>query len=145
KRNKEFIKALFPEGVIYASVLTPEAQAVIGKVGAQTRGVEKLLRRIGFRYAHRVDPFDGGPHFTAPMDEITLVAETRRARADRPMTPGPGDKKMLLAVESPEPPFVHAAMAEARDEGSRGFAVANEAWELLKLRHASPLLVLPVD
>src|SRR6185436_912015 len=31
KKNKEFIKALFPEGVIYASVLPPDAQAVIGK------------------------------------------------------------------------------------------------------------------
>ena len=50
---------------------------MIGKVGAQTRGVEKLLRRIGFRYADRVDPFDGGPHFTARMEEIALVA--RRA------------------------------------------------------------------
>ena len=53
------------------------AGAVIGKVGASTRGVEKLLRRIGFRYADRVDPFDGGPHFTARMEEISLVTQTR--------------------------------------------------------------------
>ena len=51
KKNKEFIKALFPEGVDLRVVLPPEAQEVIGKVGAQTRGVEKMLRRIGFRYA----------------------------------------------------------------------------------------------
>src|SRR6185503_515199 len=105
KKNKEFIKALFPEGTIYASLLKPEAQAVIGKTGAQTRGVEKLLRRIGFRYAERVDPFDGGPHFTARMDEITLVADTRKTKAVRPITPTPEDKKALIAVEFPGPPF----------------------------------------
>src|SRR6187399_3175097 len=80
KKNKEFIKGLFPEGVIYATLLSAEAQSVIGKVGAQTRGVEKLLRRIGFRYAHRVDPFDGGPHFTAMTDEVSLVVSSRRFR-----------------------------------------------------------------
>ena len=53
---------------------------VIGKVGPQTRGVEKMLRRIGFRYAERVDPFDGGPHFTAPTDEVLLVQRTHEAR-----------------------------------------------------------------
>jgi len=42
---------------------------VIGKVGAQTKGVEKMLRRVGFRYAERIDPFDGGPHFFAGVDE----------------------------------------------------------------------------
>lgn len=145
KRNKEFIKALFPEGVIYASVLPKAAQEVIGKVGAQTRGVEKLLRRIGFRYAHRVDPFDGGPHFTARMDEITLVADTRKTRADRPLSPAPTDKKAIIAVALPEAPFFRAVMAHVRDDGARGFAVEDDAWEHLKLRHLSPLVVLPVE
>lgn len=76
KRNKEFIRGLFPDGDIYVSLLSPEARAVVGKVGPQTRGVEKLLRRIGFRYWDRVDPFDGGPHFVAQTDEILLVQRT---------------------------------------------------------------------
>ena len=145
KKNKEFIKGLFPEGVIYATVLPPEAQSVIGKVGAQTRGVEKLLRRIGFRYAHRVDPFDGGPHFTARTDEISLIADTRRTKADRPMTPGPADKRALVAVELSEPPFLRATMTRIRDDGPRGVAVAEEVWELFKLHHSSPLIVLPIE
>jgi arginine N-succinyltransferase len=145
KKNKEFIKGLFPEGTIYATLLSDEAQKVIGKTGAQTRGVEKLLLRIGFRYAHRVDPFDGGPHYTARMDEITLVEETLRRRADRPVTPQPTDMKALCAVEMSEPPFVRAVVAQVRDEGSRGVAVDNNAWEHLALHHSSPVLVLPLD
>lgn len=145
KRNKEFIKALFPDGLIYASVLPKDAQDVIGKVGRETRGVEKLLRRIGFRYAHRVDPFDGGPHFTARVDEITLIADTRRTRADRPFSAQPGDKRALVAVEHTEAPFFRCVMAPIRDEGPRGFAVGDEAWEALSLHHSSPIVVLPVD
>ena len=80
KQNKEFIRGLFPEGPIYATLLSSKSQEVIGKVGVQTRGVEKMLRRIGFRYAERVDPFDGGPHFSAPTDEITLVQRAHAAR-----------------------------------------------------------------
>ena len=115
------------------------------KTGSQTRGVEKLLRRIGFRYAHRVDPFDGGPHFTARMDEIRLVADTRRTRADRPISPMPADKKALIAIELPEAPFFRAVLGSFRDEGPRGVVVDNEAWEILALHHSSPVIVLPIE
>jgi arginine N-succinyltransferase len=145
KKNKEFIKSLFPDGGIYATVLSADAQAVIGKTGAQTRGVEKLLRRIGFRYANRVDPFDGGPHFAARLDEISLVQETRRAKADRPVTPQPGDKRALVAVEYGEPPYFRAVLTTIREEGGRGVAMDNDAWEALHLHHSSPIIVLPID
>ena len=151
KKNKEFIKALFPEGVIYASVLAPDAQAVIGKVGAQTRGVEKLLRRIGFRYAHRVDPFDGGPHFTARMDQISLVAATKSGLAGRPLPPAdqdpasPKPRRALVAVELAEAPYFRAVLADVRDEGGRGFAVDAAAWDVLGLREGAPVTVLPIE
>jgi arginine N-succinyltransferase len=145
KKNKEFIKGLFPEGVIYATVLSEEARQVIGKTGAQTRGVEKLLLRIGFRYAHRVDPFDGGPHYTARMDEIMLIEQAKRTRADRPFTPGPGDRKGLVAIESSEPPFFRAVVTGLREDPARGIAVGNDAWEHLALHHSSPVLALPFD
>lgn len=144
KKNKEFIKGLFPEGTLYASLLPEDAQRVIGKTGAQTRGVEKLLRRIGFRYAHRVDPFDGGPHFTARMEEIALVEETRRTRADRPITADPSDEKALIAITRPDAPFFRAVLCRYRDEGSRGIAVADDAWEHLGLKPSSPLIILPI-
>ncbi|MGK4006715.1 arginine N-succinyltransferase [Sorangium sp. So ce1036] len=144
KKNKEFIKGLFPEGTIYATLLPDDAQRVIGKVGAQTRGVEKLLRRIGFRYAHRVDPFDGGPHFTAHMDEISLVSDTRRAKAGRPLTPSPSDPKGIIALEDPEPPYFRAVTASFREEGQRTLAIAEDAWEHLGLKPLSPVWVLPM-
>jgi arginine N-succinyltransferase len=80
RSNKEFIRALFPQEPLYLALFPRALDNVVGQVGPQTKGVEAMLRRIGFRYAERIDPFDGGPHFIARTDEITLVRETRRAR-----------------------------------------------------------------
>jgi arginine N-succinyltransferase len=77
KQNKEFIRSLFPSE-IYASLLSAAAQRVIGEVGAASLGVEKLLRRVGFNYAHRIDPFDGGPHFTCDTDRVSLLGSARQ-------------------------------------------------------------------
>src|SRR5690349_7175406 len=78
--NKEFIRALFPADSIYISLLPFSVQKLIGEVGPETKGVEKMLRRIGFEYAERIDPFDGGPHFIAKTNDITLVKTTRTAK-----------------------------------------------------------------
>ena len=45
--NKEFIRALFPQDPIYATLLPTHVQALIGQVGPETKGVEKLLLRGG--------------------------------------------------------------------------------------------------
>src|SRR4029079_6162673 len=58
------------------------------------------LRRIGFDYAGQIDPFDGGPHFVAKTDEVSLVRDAREvavtpvehADAERPWA--------VLAVET---------------------------------------------
>ena len=82
KTNKEFIRSLFPHVLIYTALLPDQVQAVIGKVGPSTRGVEKMLRRIGFQYAQQIDPFDGGPHFVANTDNISLVNNARMGAVD---------------------------------------------------------------
>ncbi|HRI71854.1 MAG TPA: arginine N-succinyltransferase, partial [Polyangium sp.] len=145
KKNKEFIKGLFPEGVIHATLMSEDARKVIGKTGLQTRGVEKLLRRIGFRYADRVDPFDGGPHYTARMDEISLISNTRRTKADRPFSPTEAETKAIVAIEMNDPPFFRAMLGPTRDQGARGVVVEDEIWESLSLHHSSPVIVLPIE
>jgi arginine N-succinyltransferase len=104
KRNKEFIRGLWPQGEIYAILLPPAAQAVIGSVGRQTKGVEKILRRIGFRYAERIDPFDGGPHFVARTDDVSLVSQAQRVELE----PASGmrlDTRVIVARALQEPPY----------------------------------------
>src|SRR5215470_14829950 len=77
KDNKEFIHALFPDDPIHTELLPDDVRALIGQVGEETKPVERMLRRIGFEYADQIDPFDGGPHFTSPTDQITVVRNAR--------------------------------------------------------------------
>jgi arginine N-succinyltransferase len=112
KRNKEFIRGLFPDHV-HATLLSPQAQAVVGAVGPQTQGVEKLLRRIGFEYADRVDPFDGGPHFVAPTDDVTLVRRAREAAIDIDDIVANEQPPFLLARQTAHPPYFVAVLANA--------------------------------
>lgn len=100
KDNKEFIRALFPHSLIYTSLFPEEVRQVIGVVGPDTRGVEKMLRRIGFEYAHQIDPFDGGPHFIAETDRVTLVRDARPVELVARRPEGP-DRWAIVAVEAP--------------------------------------------
>jgi arginine N-succinyltransferase len=140
KQNKEFIRGLFPDGDIYVSLLSPQARSVIGCVGPQTRGVEKLLRRIGFRYWHRVDPFDGGPHFVADTAEVTLIRRTERLRAELAAPPMDAPRA-LVAVEQADAPYFRAqALPFQRGEGATVALPPNDL--------ASPgdlVLLLPLD
>ena len=115
--NKSFVRDLFPNGSVYATLLSPEAQGVIGKVGAQTRGVEKMLRRVGFRYAKRIDPFDGGPHFIAPADEITLLRDTVRQRVGAG-EPGAGKVRALVGRDVNGPPYFRAVASDVSLAGT---------------------------
>lgn len=70
RRDKRFVLSVFPRGPILMSSLTEEAQASIGVAGPETEGAVRLLKSVGFRYLHQIDPFDGGPHYGAKKSEI---------------------------------------------------------------------------
>jgi arginine N-succinyltransferase len=101
KDNKEFIHALFPDDPIHTELLPDDVQAIIGQVGEETRAVEKMLRRIGFDYAEQIDPFDGGPHFVANTDDISIVRDARELEV-RASNDGDRERKWaIIAVETP--------------------------------------------
>ncbi len=110
QHNKEFIRTLFPSEPIYLSLLPAKVQELVGVVGPETKGVETMLRRIGFQYARRIDPFDGGPHFIARTDDITLVRQVRRPRLV--------ETKSMITAENP-----FALVSIARDKAPHFVAV----------------------
>jgi arginine N-succinyltransferase len=138
RQNKEFIRALFPQDPLYATLLPTNVQELIGQVGPETKGVERMLRKAGFEYAQRIDPFDGGPHFHARTDEITHVRDTRRARvAELPAgAPAAGARAMLVVSEREAPPFVLAARALAAPPDANGATLGLPAGVLRALRLA---------
>jgi arginine N-succinyltransferase len=113
RQNKEFIRALFPQEPLYATLLPADVQRLIGEVGPDTKGVERLLRQIGFAYAQRIDPFDGGPHFHARTDDISLVRQVRRARVAVASAPAADAVPLLVASEATTAPHFRAVRVDA--------------------------------
>ena len=77
QKNKEFIFSLFPSGKIYTTFLPAEARSSIGKVGKDTEPVVHMLKKIGFQYKNQVDPFDGGPHLWANVEDILPIKKMK--------------------------------------------------------------------
>jgi arginine N-succinyltransferase len=142
--NKDFIRDLFPRDPIYVTLLSAEARALVGQVGAQTKGVEKMLRRIGFKYVNRVDPFDGGPHFTAPTDEVTLVRATRTLSIGEPLADDARAPRCLVARSTDAPPFFHAIPARAAFEDGDVVRLTKESVDLLGLKLGDSAHCLPL-
>ena len=119
KDNKEFIHALFPDDPIHTELLPDDVRQLIGEVGPETKAVETMLRRIGFNYADQIDPFDGGPHFTAKTDEISIVRDAREVTVLAGATDG--EKWAIIGVDLP------AVRPRFRAIGTRVTPLANGA------------------
>ena len=78
--DKRFIADLMPTHPIYIPLLSREAQAVIGRVHANTEPAIHLLEREGFRDSGMVDIFEAGPVVRCPRDEIRTVRESEVMR-----------------------------------------------------------------
>lgn len=128
--DKAFVRDLFPSGAIYATLLSPEAQAVIGKVGVQTRGVEKMLRRVGFRYAERIDPFDGGPHFIADRAEVGPIKQARSLTLETAPELSASAERALLGLDLDRAPHFRAIVAPVERSGNAVRMVAADAARL---------------
>ena len=78
--NKQFIADLMPIHPIYIPLLPQDAQAVIGEVHPNTEPALKLLNQQGFKFNGMVDIFEAGPVVSCQRDEISTVAQSRKAR-----------------------------------------------------------------
>lgn len=83
RKNKEFILSLFPQDTIYEALLPINARDAIGKVGRETQPVKRMLESIGFYYTEEVDPFDGGPHYRANLEDISLIQNLQELRLEK--------------------------------------------------------------
>ncbi|HXZ86960.1 MAG TPA: arginine N-succinyltransferase [Candidatus Binataceae bacterium] len=74
-RDKEFIRALFPETPLYTFLLPEKVRNSLGAVGENTRGAVRLLEQAGMRFLNHIDPFDGGPYYGAATDSLQPVKD----------------------------------------------------------------------
>ena len=94
--NKQFIADLMPRNPIYVKLLSPEAQAVIGKPHHSTVPAMNILLKEGFRYNNYIDIFDGGPTIESPLNAIKTI-ETSRLMSVKSLSDEVSSSQYLLA------------------------------------------------
>lgn len=71
-----------PKYPIYVSLLSKQAQAVIGRVHEKTKPALALLQSEGFSNRGYVDIFDAGPTVEARVEHIRSVRNSRRLKVN---------------------------------------------------------------
>lgn len=102
--NKKFIADLMPTHPLYISLLSKEAQEVVGKVHEQTKPALEILREEGFVFNNMVDIFDAGPVVQCKRDQIRSVRESRQAMVE----------EIVDELKVAEPLVISAARKEFR-------------------------------
>lgn len=142
-RDKEFILSLFPKEKIYCGLLPQSATDQLGIAGPGARGSVHMLEKIGFRYLNQVDPFDGGPHYGAPLKRITIFKKTRffRYEPNDHANCRTGKRGLVMVVTAGT---ARALVADYVPENGR-VLLAYEIADLLKLQEGERVSVTPLD
>jgi len=142
--SREFITSLLPSEPLYLSLLPPQARAVVGEVGPETRPARRMLERLGFEYRDFVDPFDGGPHLHAATDEIVPVQETQSLTLGKPLDEERLVRRGIVSFQQSDGDFfaVHEPFLVDR---AGNLCVSGEAMEHLHARPGDTVGVTPTD
>ena len=142
RENKEFIQQLFPPVDVYATLFPPGVRRCLGAVGPDTEPIRRLLTRIGFRDVGRIDPFDGGPHYEAKLDDVTLVRARRSARLAGASLAGAA-AEALVAFEPRGGPDRFRAVRCGAAHGRDGLRISAAARRMLGAKVGDRVELIP--
>jgi arginine N-succinyltransferase len=145
RENKEFIQQLFPPFDVYTTLFPQSVRKYLGEVGPETEPVKRMLERIGFQYVSRIDPFDGGPHYEAKLEDVTLVRAYRKAKLHPEPLAREGEPEKLVGIARPEGRIrFRAIRCPARLDGEN-VRIPEKARELLEVEPGERLHVVPFE
>ena len=123
--EKDFIRDLMPRHPIYATLLSPAAQATIGRVHAEAEPAWRLLVTEGLAPNDEVDIFDAGPLLAAPLAQVRTVREARRGPwRGETWEPTPGeDVEFPLCLVANDQLEFRAGLGRVRPHGEDGGGV----------------------
>jgi arginine N-succinyltransferase len=144
-RDKEFIRALFPNAPLYTALLPDEVRSSLGAIGEQSRGAVRLLEQAGLRFLDEIDPFDAGPYYGAAVGDLTPIKSFCSYRVIPGTVAGtPADRSYLVSREDRSHGFRAVQVTTVPPDGDR-LIVPNEAMEALGIAEGTKVdtVVLP--
>lgn len=142
RKNKEFITSLFPKGDIYTVLLPGEARDAIGRVGKATEPVKHMLEKIGFRWKGHIDPFDGGPHYWAETDKLSIVHNSKKVSLNKEPLKRRTKNQALIGMISNDEFFC----VQSPYEFFRGTVLLpKSSLEILNLKTPAQIFAMPLD
>jgi arginine N-succinyltransferase len=140
-RDKEFIRALFPDSPLYTFLLPLEVQQSIGQIAESSRGAVHLVEQAGMKFLEQIDPFDAGPYYGAQVAELTPVKEFRTLRAGMGEPDSASARRYLVAHEGPK--GFRAVQANAIVE-ERRIIVDEDILKTLSVREGDQVDTVPL-
>jgi arginine N-succinyltransferase len=142
RKNKEFVTSLFPRGDIYTCLLTGDVRDAIGKVGPGAEPVKHMLEKIGFRWREHIDPFDGGPHYWAETDKITIIKDTKKFTVARePLKRRSKDVGLVGWIKGEN----FQCMQTPYELTRHALAIPKHALEAMELTSGTPVYLMPIE
>ena len=140
--NKVFIAELMPKYPIYVSLLSPEAQAVIGKVHEKTKPALQLLEQEGFSCRGYVDIFDGGPTVEANLQHIR-TAQASRKMPVKVSTPGAQSGELHFVINTSVRDFRGVSTQVTIDAANQLAVISAHAAEALNVSDGDEIRFAP--
>ncbi|SHI26213.1 arginine N-succinyltransferase [Ferrimonas marina] len=140
--DKVFVAELMPRHPIYVNLLSPEAQAVIGRVHESTEPALALLQAEGFRCKNYVDIFDAGPTVECQRDGIRAVQACQQRPSQQVDSDAVSGDYLICNGRLPDYRVVRAGVLEG-DEG-QPLGLSDETLQQLKLQPGDTVWYLPL-
>jgi len=139
--KREFMYSLLPR-LVNLSLLADSVLDSIGGIALGTRPAAEMLRDIGFRDTHRVDPFDAGPHLEMRLSEMRALACAPCTLSSEPLAEGAGADSLVSAETSPGG-FV-AVRTRAAIDGNGMCRMGEQTARALGVASGDPVMVSPM-
>ena len=139
--NKQFISDLMPRQPIYVQLLTPEAQAVIGKPHQATAPAMNILLKEGFRYNDYIDIFDAGPTIEAPLNQIQTIVTSKNLTFKKSMDAIGGMRYLIANTKLNYRATIGQVLI---DEEANSCAIHHDIAQLLELKIGDKLCISPL-
>jgi arginine N-succinyltransferase len=140
-RDKEFIRALFPDAPLYTFMLPEPVRSSLGAVDENARGAVKILEQAGMRFLKQMDPFDGGPYYGAEVENLAPVKSFATYRAKKGESAEGEGVRYLISREDAEG-FRAVAAAAAVD--NRRMIIPQAILDILTTRDGDRIDAAPL-